>query len=209
MNRHVVAAIAMMGSSFATPLQARADELAPSVRLRVHAASGGPVKTVVKESEARFVRVCAVACTTTVPRGSTVRLTLDDDDDPRDIVLDGAESVDLEVRPESKGPLAGSIAMIAAGGITAVIGLVLFAVSTDTSSDDSESRRNAGLLTTVLGGGLAVAGVVVMSNRLTAPRVRQTAALLPTAGNPQGFRHPSGISNFPSFTTVFEWRISF
>jgi len=65
--------------------------------------------------------------------------------------------------------------MTSIGGVTLLVGLVLLAVSSSDvfNSNEKSSFATAGAVTSILGGGLALGGILLIANRSHEPRVRQ------------------------------------
>lgn len=115
---------------------AQGDELAdaPStprhVHVRVRSRSEAHVARVYLRSEEHGARLlCTTPCTTDVGEGDVLRVAYAGNDDEKgtDVTVLAAEGEDLdvEVTPRPSAPLVGSIAMIAAGALTIVGGLIL------------------------------------------------------------------------------------
>jgi hypothetical protein len=148
----------------------------------------------------RWALVCSAPCKADLPPGTFLRATIGDGEEPHDFTVsnDLGRDLDIEVRPASRGALAGGIVMSSIGGLVLLIGTALTAIG-------ANNRVGADLLTPGLiclgiGGGLTIGGIVLISNRSKEPRVRQLprdldergrrgdAVLLPpVAGTPLGF----------------------
>lgn len=132
----------------------------------------------VEQGPDRWALKCTSPCAVDLPPGALLRVTLNDEyDEPHDFSLqtEAGRDVELEVKPASKGAVAGGIVMVSLGGLTAIVGLVLFAIggSSTTTSSDRGGLRTAGGVCLALGGGLTVGGILLMANRSHEPRVKQ------------------------------------
>jgi hypothetical protein len=132
----------------------------------------------VQQGPDRWALACSSPCKVDLAPGALVRVTLGDDyDEPHDFSLqtEGGREIELEVRPASKGALAGGIVMTSLGGITMLVGLVLVAVagSSSTAVTNKDGLRTAGGVCLALGGGLTIGGILLMVNRSHEPRVQQ------------------------------------
>lgn len=136
----------------------------------------GRARVFVRTVSGAYVLVCATPCTADLPPGAELRTTLgDEDEDPRDFAVpnDYGPDVDVEVKPASKGALVGGIIMTSIGGIFLLIGTVLTAAANDARSSSSERALvTGGVVCLVLGAGLAIPGILLMTNRSREPRVR-------------------------------------
>jgi hypothetical protein len=121
-----------------------------------------------------YAFVCQSPCAADVNPGTPLRVTLGDaEDEPHDLVMLGnaGSDVDYEVRPAARGMLAGGIVMTSIGGLTALVGLVLFAVGA-TSSTFSELEI-PGFVCMGVGAGLTAGGLALISGRSHEPRVEE------------------------------------
>jgi hypothetical protein len=149
-----------------------------TVHANFHALRGKSTFVYRAEGEDHWVTVCSAPCEADLPPATRLRVVYDgNDEEPHDFTLDGnaGSRTDVEVRPASKGALAGGIVMTSVGGLTALIGLLLAAVSTsdNLTTNDKSSLGTAGFVCIVIGGGLTVGGILVMVNRSREPRVKQ------------------------------------
>lgn len=121
-----------------------------------------------------YAFVCQSPCKADVIPGTPLRVTLGDSSEPHDFVMSGhpGSDLDVEVRPASKGPLAGGIVMVSLGAPTALVGLILLAVSGIGSSSDAD-LRTAGLVVLGVGGAVTVGGIALIANRSHEPRIRE------------------------------------
>jgi hypothetical protein len=118
--------------------------------------------------------VCEAPCKADVYPGTRLVVTHGDSDEGHELTMSGApgSEVDLEVRPPSKGALAGGIVLVAIGGLTALIGGILVAVAAEGKGSD-EKLMTPGLITLAAGGGLTVGGIFLLTNRTSEPRVHE------------------------------------
>lgn len=134
----------------------------------------------------RSVFICSSPCDAAVPVGATMRVVFAGNrEEPHDFVMtaeDGGD-VDLEVRSPSKGAVAGGIVMIAGGGVVALVGLILVAVSADTKSSTHVDLTTSGLVCLLGGGALTAGGIVLIANRSREPRLER---------EPHGIRDRAG-----------------
>lgn len=208
MKRALALAVALTLASAAG--RASADDAAPDAPapavarpappVRVHLRSWRdkvPARMYVYQGQDRWAFVCASPCAADLAAGAGLRIMLGDSEEAHEMVVpqELGPQVDLEVRPASKGPLAGGIVMTSIGGLVAVVGLVLVAVASSDSVPDRADIRTAGLVCLGVGGGLTLGGIALISNRSQEPRVRQDphvekatrdAALLPGVTTPFG-----------------------
>lgn len=180
------AALAAILLFFATPAFADGPREAilgvPGVRVWFHSASGeGKLYLEEKrDGETHWVGVCSSACRVVLPRGARVRATMDDDSEPRDFELqETGRDIEIELQPSSRAPVAGGIVMASIGGLTTLIGVIVFATAYGDSSESSQSLRTGGLVTTLIGGGLTIGGVLLMNARSKQPRIEQRRAEAP------------------------------
>ncbi|AKU96333.1 hypothetical protein AKJ09_02997 [Labilithrix luteola] len=187
-----------------------APEQPPPPRVQAQAAMAGAVRvhfrTVRPKDHAdlyevrgvQAVYVCSSPCDAAVPIGSTMRVVFaGNTEEPHDFVMtaeDGGD-VDLAVRSPSKGAVAGGAVMIAGGGVIALVGLILVAVSADTRSRTHVDLTTSGLVCLLGGGGLTVGGIVLIANRSREPRLEH---------EPRGIRDRA--STFQSDTLVAKAR---
>lgn len=136
----------------------------------------GRARVFVRTVSGAYVFVCAAPCTADLPPGAELRTTLgDEDEDPRDFAVpnDYGPDVDVEVKPASKGALVGGIIMTSIGGVFLLIGTVLMAAASDARSSPGERALvTGGVVCLVLGAGLAIPGILLITNRSREPRVR-------------------------------------
>ena len=150
-----------------------------AVRLHFHMLKDkGRARIAVRTVQGGYAFVCGTPCVADLPPGAELRVTLatsdDEDEDahlmsvPRDLGSD----VDIEIKPASKGGLVGGIIMTSIGGFFALIGVVLLAVAGDEKSNSKTGLVTGGLVCLVLGAGLGIPGVLLISNRSREPRVK-------------------------------------
>ncbi len=123
----------------------------------------------------QFAFVCNSPCRAELPEGTNLRAVLNDGDEPHDFTLNGrnGEELDLEVRPASRGALAGGIVLTSLGGVTFLVGIILTALGASHATDRTDDLLLPGLITLGAGGGLTIGGLVMLSNVSKEPRVRQ------------------------------------
>lgn len=129
----------------------------------------------VEHPNGAYAFVCQSPCKADVVPGTNLRVTLGDSEEPHDFQMSGnpGTDVDLEVRPASKGALAGGIVMVSLGGATAIVGLLLLAVAALPRIDDDSGLRTAGFICLGAGGGLTFGGIALIAGRSREPRIRQ------------------------------------
>jgi hypothetical protein len=179
-------------------LAASLSQSAPRESVRVHFSTPGnkiQAKLWAKRgADAEYSFVCAAPCKADVPGGTPLRATITDhEDEPYDFVLsnDSGHEVDIIARRGGRGALAGGIVMTSLGGLTALVGVILTAVSF-AAINDQQAIRTAGLVCLGIGGGLTVGGVTMIVGRTYEPVVRQlpyensrwASVPLPTATTP-------------------------
>ena len=128
-----------------------------------------------KGNDAEYSLVCTSPCTADIPVGTPLRVTLlEHDDEPYDFTLTTERGRDIELmaRRGGRGAVAGGIVMIGVGGVTALVGLLLTAISLADIPEQS-AFRTAGFITLGVGGGLTVGGIAVLSGRTWEPSVKQ------------------------------------
>lgn len=139
-----------------------------------------------KANDAEYSFVCTSPCTADIAVGTPLRVTLlEHDDEPYDFTLTTDRGRDIEVtaRRGGRGAVAGGIVMIGVGGVTALVGLVLTAISLADIPEQS-AFRTAGFITLGVGGGLTVGGIAVLSGRTWEPSVKQNPFTGPRATVP-------------------------
>lgn len=170
-------------SLFFAASAAHADEQA-TVHASFHAFKGRPARIYAETTGERWALVCAAPCEADLHPGTHLRAVYDaNEDEPHDFVIEGGAGTrsDVEIRPASKGPLAGGIVMTSIGGVTLLVGVVLLAVSS--SLKPSSDFQTAGLVTSVVGGGLTIGGILLIANRSHEPRIRQDTNVRYDKGN--------------------------
>ena len=128
-----------------------------------------------KGNDAEYSMVCTSPCIADIPVGTPLRVTLlEHDDEPYDFTLTTERGRDIELmaRRGGRGAVAGGIVMIGVGGVTALVGLLLTALSLADIPEQS-AFRTAGFITLGVGGGLTVGGIAVLSGRTWEPSVKQ------------------------------------
>jgi hypothetical protein len=162
--------------------QAEAQPSQPSarVRMRFRAYKARPARVYAEISSDKWALVCSTPCAADLFPGTHLRAVYDShDDEPHDFTAEGTAGtpMDVEIRPASKGPLAGGIVMTSIGGLTALVGLILLAVSTSSAIPDHQAIGTAGTVCTAVGLGLTIGGVLIIANRSQEPRIRQEPSL--------------------------------
>lgn len=173
-----------------------------TVRVHFHAYKDASTRIYSESAPDRWVFVCSTPCDVDAPPGVRLRVVYDDvDEEPHDFTLDGNAGgrTDIEVRPASKGPLAGGIVMTSIGGLTALVGIVLVAVSSSSAltSSDRSGFQVAGTVCLLAGGGLTLGGILLITNRSHEPRIKQ--------GHPStewGARDPGLAAALPKAVTL-------
>lgn len=96
-------------------------------------------------------------------------------DEGHDFTMVGnpGDDVDVEVRPPSKGALAGGIVLLSVGSVTALIGLLFVALGSTSGVSNREDYKTGGWVATGIGAGLTVAGIVLLMNRSKEPRITE------------------------------------
>lgn len=162
-------------------LAAALTQSAPNDFVRVHFTTPGnktQAKLWAKQgADTQYKFVCSAPCKADIPGGMPLRATIDDhEDEPHDFVLsnDLGREVQIVARRGGRGALAGGIVMTSLGGLTALVGIVLFAVSFADIRDD-QALRTAGLVCIGIGGGLTVGGITMITGRTYEPVLKQTS----------------------------------
>ena len=205
------AALAVAGALFfATPTATaegprEMDEGVPGVRVWFHSATGEG-KLYLREkrdADEHWVGVCSSACRVVLPRGARVRALLDESSEPRDFDLqETGRDIEIELSPSSRAPVAGGIVMVSIGGLTTLIGAIIFGASFTNPDNGSQSLREGGLVTTLIGGGLTVGGILLINARSSQPRVEQRRADITTPNLAEE-------RVFPPSRQVVTWGLSF
>jgi hypothetical protein len=167
-----VAGVLACGSSAAAQTAPPAPGLA---RLHFRTSRERDVATVyVRTLQNGYAFLCSSPCTTDLPPGAELRITIGDEDEGRVMTVpnDRAGDVDVEVRPPGKGAVVGGVIMLPIGGILLLAGAVLTAVSADRGSSRG-GELAGGLVCLALGGGLVVGGILLLANRSHEPRLKQ------------------------------------
>lgn len=160
----------------------------PPDKVRVHLRSYRPKDTArlyIEQGTDRWALACTSPCGIDLSPGASLRVTYNDDvDNPHDFSLqtEGGREIQLLVKPASKGALAGGIVMISAGGVTALCGLIVLALSDLSRSSERGQVRLVGGVVTALGAGLVIGGIVLLANRSREPRTTQEST--PPGGPP-------------------------
>lgn len=151
----------------------------PHERVRVHFSTPGnkqEAKLWAKRgTDTEYSFVCASPCKADIPGGTPLRATIGDhDDEPYDFVLsnDSGHEIEILARRGGRGALAGGIVMTSLGGLTALVGIVLTAVSFADIRDE-QAIRTAGLVTLGIGAGLTIGGIAMITGRTYEPVVKQ------------------------------------
>jgi hypothetical protein len=130
----------------------------------------------VRTVQGNYALVCTSPCTADLPPGAELRVMLGDSEDSHvfNVPQDLGSEVDVEVRAPGKGGLVGGIIMVSIGGIFAIAGIALTALSTEERSGSRTGTLTGGLVCLGLGVGLGLPGILLMANRSREPRVRET-----------------------------------
>jgi hypothetical protein len=160
-----------------TPQQAAAPPGEPprppgTVRLHVRSFKPSvPARLFVGRADGSYSFVCQAPCKADVVPGTPLRVTIGDSEVGHDFPMSATagNEVDLEVRPASKGPIAGGVVMISIGGVTAGLGVILTAVG---GFSHNEETSTAGYVCLGIGGALTVGGIALIANRSREPRIR-------------------------------------
>ncbi len=171
-------------------------QAAPAHPVRVNFTTPGnklEARLFVRKSESEWALVCAAPCKADLWPGSQLRAVLGDhDDEPYDFVLSNGlgDEVNIEARRGGRGALAGGIVMTSLGGLALVVGIVLTAVSTLNTFNQS-SFRTAGIISLGLGAGATAGGILMITGRTWEPRIKQMpyepsrfAGVVPAATTP-------------------------
>jgi hypothetical protein len=132
------------------------------------------VKLQVGDAQGGWAFVCNAPCSADVVPGTALRVTIGDSEEGHEFAMAGnpGNEMDLEVRPASKGPLAGGIVMASIGGFTALVGVILLAVAA-TPNRNSADLETPGWVCLLAGGGLTLGGIILIAKRTHEPRVRE------------------------------------
>lgn len=160
-------------------LAASLGQSVPSEPVRVHFSTpGNKIEAKLwarRGAEAEYAFVCAAPCKADIPGGTPLRATITGhEDEPYDFVLsnDAGREIEIVARRGGRGALAGGIVMTSIGGLTALVGLVLTAISFADIRDE-QAIRTAGLVTLGIGAGLTAGGVTMIVGRTYEPVVKQ------------------------------------
>ena len=185
----------------AASLTQSAPSTPPADSVRVHFSSpGNKTKAILwakRPGDAEYSVVCNAPCTADIPKSTPLRTTiLGHEDEPTDFTLNGdlGRDIDITTRRGGRGALAGGIVMVGVGGVTALVGLVLTAISLADIPEQS-SFRTAGFITLGVGAGLTIGGISLISGRTWEPVVKQrgldnnrtATAPLPVVATPISF----------------------
>jgi hypothetical protein len=143
------------------------------VRLNVRSYKASvPAQLYVGRADGSYSFVCNAPCKADVVPGTPLRVAIGDSDEAHDFAMSGTagNEVDLEVRPASKGPIAGGAVMISIGGLTTLIGIVMLGIAASNNRDDG--LDTAGFICLGVGGGLTIGGIMMIANRSREPRIR-------------------------------------
>lgn len=160
-------------------LAASLTQSAPRETVRVHFSTPGN-KTQAqlwakRGADAQYSLVCSSPCKADMPAGTALRATIvDHEDEPYDFILsnDLGNEAEIVARRGGRGALAGGIVMTSLGGLTALAGIVLAAISL-ADVNNPAAFRTAGLICIGVGGGLTAFGITLISGRTYEPVVRQ------------------------------------
>lgn len=203
----------------------------PPDKVRVHLRTLRPkdhATLYIEQGTDRWALACTSPCGIDLRPGASLRVTYNDDvDNPHDFSLqtEGGREIQLQVKPASKGALAGGIIMISAGGVTALCGLIILALSDLSSKRERGQVQVIGGVVTAIGAGLVIGGIVLLANRSREPRITQE--LTPPGGPPPGkgaidvpirsaflddgklATTPSAMGVLPPLQTPASWGFSF
>lgn len=143
-----------------------------TVRLNVRSFKPSvPARLYVGRADGSYSFVCHAPCKADVVPGTPLRVTIGDSEVGHDFPMSGTagNEVDLEVRPASKGPIAGGVVMISIGGVTTLVGMLLAAFG---ASDNRDELATAGYVCLAAGGALTFGGIMLIANRSKEPRIR-------------------------------------
>lgn len=185
-----------------SPPPAQPGQVAPSspmtatrgstVRVHVHAYKDRAAQLATRPGpDAAWTPVCDVPCTVILPTANEYQVTLGESEQHLfGLSPDAGREVDLEVRPASKGQLAGGIVMTSLGGVTALVGVMLLALQSamdsavsSGGSSGSDEVGVAGWGCLGVGSAVAIGGIVLITSRSTEPRVNQSPYGARAAGN--------------------------
>jgi hypothetical protein len=138
----------------------------------------GVARLYVAKGEGNYALVCQAPCKADVVPGTPLRVTHGSDtgaDEGHDFNMAGnpGDDVDIEVRPPSKGALAGGIVLLSVGGVTALFGLLFVAIGSSSGVRNRDDYKTGGWIATAIGAGLTVAGIVLLMNRSKEPRITE------------------------------------
>lgn len=130
-------------------------------------------RVTVRTVQGSYAFVCSSPCTADLPPGAELRVMLEDSDDSHvfNVPNDMGAEVDIEVRKPGKGGLVGGIIMVSIGGIFAIAGIALTALSTEERSSKT-GTLTGGLVCLGLGVGLGLPGILLITNRSQEPKVK-------------------------------------
>lgn len=164
-------------------LAASLGQSVPHDNVRVHFSTPGnkiEAKLWAKRgADADYSFVCAAPCKADIPGGTPLRATITDhEDEPYDFVLtnDAGREIEIVARRGGRGALAGGIVMTSIGGLTALVGVIVTALSIalDGPNFDTQAARTVGLVCLGIGAGLTVGGIAMITGRTYEPVVKQT-----------------------------------
>jgi hypothetical protein len=136
----------------------------------------GVARLYVAKGDGNYALVCQAPCKADVVPGTPLRVTYGSEaDEGHDFNMVGTpgDDVDIEVKPPSKGALAGGIVLVSIGGVTMLFGLLFVAIGSSSGLRNNDDYKTGGWIATGIGAGLTVAGIVLLMNRSKEPRTTE------------------------------------